>query len=133
MVESLHPKFLVVILYNTKSSIYMKRCSLKQSWVLLMYLCFSNLNKGLFLTLIVLFTDKAMDAHLAEITEESFSLCNFPEEYETSPVLEAVVIDVKDNIGMVTTLYQQLMLLCQQKRDLFIVVIKYHMIILQVR
>lgn len=74
-----------------------------------------------------------MDAHLAEITEESLSLCTFPEEYEISPKIESVVIDVKVNIDKLTSLYEQLILLCQQKRDLFVVVIKYHMLILQVR
>ena len=74
-----------------------------------------------------------MDAHLNEIREESATLLKIPTGDDTTKkILTKAVEGIKESVQSLTEQYQELMRLCQQKRDLFIVAVKFHMTIRQV-
>ena len=75
-----------------------------------------------------------MDGHLKDIREESVDLCNLPTaDANTKEMLTQSIEGVKQGATSLTELYQKLMKLCQQKRDLYIVAVKFHMTIRQVQ
>ena len=74
-----------------------------------------------------------MDSHLKEIREESVELYSLPEASESmKKVLSQCLEGVKEGAASLTEQYQKLMKLCQQKRDLYIVAVKFHMTVRQV-
>ena len=75
-----------------------------------------------------------MDGHLKDIREESVDLCNLPAALDanTRDMLLQSTEGVKQGANSLTELYQSLMKLCQQKRDLYIVAVKFHMTTKQV-
>ena len=75
-----------------------------------------------------------MDGHLKNIREESVDLCTLPDvDPSTREMLTQSIEGVKQGATSLTELYQRLMTLCQQKRDLYIVAVKFHMTVRQVR
>lgn len=71
---------------------------------------------------------------MKDIREESVELCNLPTaDTSTREMLTKCIEGVKEGANSLTELYQKLMKLCQQKRDLYIVAVKYHMTIRQVQ
>ena len=74
-----------------------------------------------------------MDIHMKEIHDEQTELSKVPGGDDTkNQVLVQDLERVKQMIQSLTELYQELMKLCQQKRDLFIVAVKFHMAVRQV-
>lgn len=70
---------------------------------------------------------------MKDIQEEQIQLSNLPGGDETkNRVLLQDLNQVKQSVQVLTELYQELMKLCQQKRDLFIVAVKFHMYVRQV-
>ena len=75
-----------------------------------------------------------MDGHLKDIREESVELCVLLSVDPTTKVMLTQSIEgVKEGANSLTELYQSLMKYCQQKRDLYIVAVKFHMTARQVR
>ena len=74
-----------------------------------------------------------MDGHLKDIREESVELCNLPTaDGHSKEMLIQSIEGVKQGATSLTEMYQKLMKLCQQKRDLYIVAVKFHMTVRQV-
>ena len=70
---------------------------------------------------------------MKEIHDEQAELSNVPGGDDTkNQVLVQDLERVKQMIQSLTELYHELMKLCQQKRDLFIVAVKFHMAVRQV-
>ncbi len=80
---------------------------------------------------------QTMDEHMDRIRADANILINptfEPKETDDtmhSATKEAITL-VQNQLDNLTTTYQELMTLCQQKRDLFIVCVKFHMTTRQV-
>lgn len=71
---------------------------------------------------------------MKDIQEEHVQLSNVPlANDDKTQVLIKEISDIKSPVQHLTELYQELMKICQQKRDLFIVAVKFHMAARQVR
>lgn len=74
-----------------------------------------------------------MDLHMKEIQDEQQLISKLPTGSEIrNQLLLKDINDVKQSVQLLTESYQKLMKLCQQKRDLFIVAVKFHMAVRQV-
>jgi hypothetical protein len=73
-----------------------------------------------------------MDEHMKEIQDEHVQLFKLPggNEIKNKTILQDLN-QIKSSVNSLTELYQELMKLCQQKRDLFIVAVKFHMSVRQ--
>ena len=70
---------------------------------------------------------------MKDIQDEQVELSKLPSGDEIrNKVLLQDLNQVKQSVQLLTESYQELMKLCQQKRDLFIVAVKFHMSIRQV-
>ncbi len=79
-----------------------------------------------------------MDGQMATLREDAQALIHptfHPEEDEESmhAATREAIATVKDRVQDITQTYQQVMTTCQQKRDMFIVCVKFHMTVRQVR
>ncbi len=79
-----------------------------------------------------------MDGHMATVREDAQAIIHptfHPEEDEENmhAATREAIATVKDCIQNLSQIYQQVMTTCQQKRDLFIVCVKFHMTLRQVR
>ncbi|XP_019856098.1 PREDICTED: triple functional domain protein-like [Amphimedon queenslandica] len=73
-----------------------------------------------------------IDSHMKEIQEEQTQISKLPTGSEIkNQLLLKDINDVKQSVQLLTESYQELMKLCQQKRDLFIVAVKFHMSVRQ--
>lgn len=70
---------------------------------------------------------------MKEIQDEQTQISKLPTGSEIkNQLLLKDINDVKQSVHLLTESYQKLMKLCQQKRDLFIVAVKFHMSVRQV-
>lgn len=73
-----------------------------------------------------------MDEHMDHIREDAHCLINptfAPKESEQNmhSATKEAIETVKEKLADLSKTYQELMTICQQKRDLFIVCVKFHM------
>ena len=77
-----------------------------------------------------------MDAQMKEIKDEGAAITKLTGGESPSASIgpmRKVADEVRHEIQGLTVLYQELMKLCQQKRDVYIIAVKFHMSIRQVR
>ena len=76
-----------------------------------------------------------MDAQMKDIADEGAAITKLPggesPSASTGP-MRKVTNEVRQEIQNLTVLYQELMKLCQQKRDVYIIAVKFHMSVRQV-
>lgn len=77
---------------------------------------------------------KFVDKHLNDLKEEGQQLSKSPsgDPIGMTSAMKKAVEDVKKMIHKLNENHQEFMTLCQQKRDFYIVAVKYHMNIRQV-
>ena len=76
-----------------------------------------------------------MEKHLTELKEEGQQLSKSPtsDPVAMTAAMKKAVDEITKKIQMLTEQQHEFMTLCQQKRDFFIVAIKYHMTVKQVK